>query len=72
MEEGEEDKEEGSGFGSVRPMSRVRWEEQQQHPAQGGVGKKGVQYNHLCDNRDAFYADNGVYGASAAGCAGTC
>ena len=38
---------------SVRPMSRIRWEEQQ-HPAQGGVGKTGVRYNHLRDNRDAF------------------
>jgi hypothetical protein len=28
---------------------------------------KGVQYNYLRDNRDAFQANNGVYGASAAG-----
>jgi len=68
MEEGDVDEEEGRGVVSVRPMSRVRWEEQQQqeHPVQGGVGK-GVQYNHLGDNRDGFQANNGVYGASAVG-----
>jgi len=52
---------------SVQPMSRVRWEEQQQHehPVQGSFGK-GVQYNHLRDNYDAFQANNGVYDASVA------
>ena len=41
-------------------MSRVRWEEQQQaHLIQGG--DKGVHHH-----RDAFHANNGVYGASAA------
>ena len=40
------------GVVSVRPISRVRWEEQQQRPVQGGVGvggvgKKGVPYSHL-------------------------
>jgi hypothetical protein len=38
----------------------------QQHPAQGWDAK-GLQYNYLRDNSDAFQADNGVYGASAAG-----
>ena len=50
------------GVISVRPMSRVRLE--QQHPVQGGV--KDVHHYH-----DAFCVNNGagVYGASAAGCA---
>ena len=45
---------------SARPMSRVRWEQQQQHLVQGSA--KG---NH--HHGDAFQANNGVYGASAAG-----
>ena len=59
--------EEGRGVVNVRPMSRVLWEEQrqQEHPVRGGVGK-GIQYNHLRDNRDAFRANN-VYEASAVG-----
>ena len=61
MEEGDVDEEEGRGVVSVRPMSRVRWDErQEQHPGQGDA--KGVQHP-----RDAFQASNGVYGASAAG-----
>ena len=49
----------GRGVVSVRPMSRVQWKEQQEQerPVQGGVGvvwKKGVNYNHLRDNRDAL------------------
>ena len=50
------------GVISVRPMSRVRLE--QQHPVQEGV--KDVHHY-----RDAFCVNNGagVYGALAAGCA---
>ena len=49
------------GVVSIRPMSRVRWEERQQHehPVQRDIGK-GVKYNHPCDNRDVFRANNGV------------
>jgi len=40
--EGDVDEEEGRGVVSVRPMSRVWWEERQQNPVHGGVGKRGV------------------------------
>ena len=39
------------GFGL---MSRVWWEEQHSTRLKGGVGKKGVQYNRLRNNRDPF------------------
>ena len=61
MEEGDGDEAEGKGVVSIRPMLTVRWEEQQQHehPVQKVIGK-GVWYNHLCDNRDVFQANNGI------------
>ena len=37
MEEG------GVDVVNVRPMSRVRWDERQEHPVQGGVGTIGKQ-----------------------------
>jgi hypothetical protein len=53
MEEGDVDEEEGRGVVSVRPMSRVRWEEQQhQQQDQVGAGKMGNYYNN--HHRDAF------------------
>ena len=62
---GDVDEEEGRGVVSVGPMSRVRWEgQQQQDLVQRGV-EKDVQYNHLRDDRDgdAFQANNCVQGA---------
>ena len=53
------DEEEGKGVISVRPISRMRWDERQEHPVQGDA--KGVHHP-----RDAFQANN-VYGASATG-----
>jgi hypothetical protein len=49
------------GVISIQLMSRVWWEEWQQHehPVQRSVGKS-VKYNHLCNNHDVFWANNGV------------
>jgi hypothetical protein len=53
---------------SVRPIARVRWDEHQEDPVQGGVGvvgKKRVHHNDQQHHRDAFRTSN-VYVASAA------
>ena len=60
MEEGDVDEQEGRGIVSARLMSRVRWDEHQEHPVQGDA-------KSLHHPRDAFQASKGVYGASAAG-----
>jgi len=68
MNEGDVDEEEERGVVNVQPMSRVRWDERQEHLVQEGVGavrKQDAYHNDQKHHHDAFQASN-VYGSSAA------